>query len=272
MVNPIAAAPTDKHGEIQRDVFCCHYDECLGVAIERDWENFTCIGCSLFKPFGRSFDKWLEENTINCKLGRITLEQCERNRGRKGIAEPFNLRDRSTKAIKAGMSGIFRPSACESCTEWRSLKAEFNKKKLLRNRTGEMNQGGNASKVPEAGEKRVCGQCGREFTAYRHGVTVVKAICMECLHKKISPPERKDSAAIPAASAANGTGPAGAESISISFSGQDAKLLQLIREISAKDRRTVDSQILYWLETHVPSCVPLSFDASLMRGMPHESP
>ena len=30
-----------------RNLYCRHYDECLGVAVKASWEGWTCVHCEL---------------------------------------------------------------------------------------------------------------------------------------------------------------------------------------------------------------------------------
>ena len=130
MLNPIAARQADSLKEVQRAVFCEHYDKCLDFAISQGWEGFTCICCGLFAPPKRTLDKWLEANTISCSLGRLTPEQCRINRGRKGLRECVNYCDKSPEA-KLRRMGIVTPGACEKCTDWGKLNADFRRRKRI---------------------------------------------------------------------------------------------------------------------------------------------
>ena len=260
MLNPIAAPPIESLKDVQRNVLCQHYKECLEIAIERNWDNFTCICCNLFHPSGRSFDRWLEQNTIACKLGKLTPEQCEVNRGRKRLAEPFDLHDQSPEA-RDGLAGVFMPTACESCSDWGRLHAEFREKR------GKKVSKDKQPAVKSTGELCVCKKCNGEFKSYEYGCAVVKSVCRPCLtarsskkQKESTPDGQGTSKPRPSRNNMNAARPSpnGAsctdapETITLVFADSDEALRQRIEEISRKERRSVDAQILYWLETCVP--------------------
>ncbi len=251
MLNPIAVRPVETGDEIQRSVFCPHYEKCLDYAISQDWENFTCAACGLFEP-RKSITGWLEQNTFLCKLGRLTPEQCKINRSRKRLTEPLSFNDRSPEA-RARLAGIVMPTACESCTDWKDLIAQHRRKrKSIEKKSSKPEEG----RVPIAAESTkqtcVCKECKGTFEPYKHGATVVKTICATCLTAKIFR-KKKDSgsqAAEPAQTVANSRYCNG--SITLVFADADGELLRRINDISRRERRSVDSQILYWLENYIP--------------------
>ena len=55
-------------------------------------------------------EKWLEKNTFQCPLGRVSLRQCEANRNRPTFREALSHR-RWTP---------FRPLECENCIVWKN--------------------------------------------------------------------------------------------------------------------------------------------------------
>jgi len=68
------------------------------------------------------------------------------------------------------------------------------------------------------------------------------------IKRKKGIPEVKQKA--PASSPAPSSG--NTETVSLLFARSDGQLLKRIRDLSLLERRTVESQILYWLERHVP--------------------
>ncbi len=36
-------------GQVPRDVFCQFYGRCLDTVLARGWENWTCLGCPLYR-------------------------------------------------------------------------------------------------------------------------------------------------------------------------------------------------------------------------------
>jgi hypothetical protein len=96
-----------------------------------------------------------------------------------------------------------------------------------------------------------CGVCGKEFEAYRRGVVIVTSICRDCLSDKCHPRRSTVSKHVKLQKDERSEGKV-SNSIAIVFSGMDAELLQRIRELSKKERRSAEAQILHWLETFVP--------------------
>jgi hypothetical protein len=115
----------------------------------------------------------------------------------------------------------------------------------------------------------VCG-CGKEFEPYRRGATVIKKICPDCLGKKAGHPKKPAKDERPktqAGQAPDGPGigekpqleaaldqaPGSAPAkITILFKGPDEQLFERIQKLSARQRRTTDAQVLFWLENNVP--------------------
>lgn len=99
----------------------------------------------------------------------------------------------------------------------------------------------------------VC-SCGKQFEPYQHGVTFVKKLCRECLVNKINRKTRiqQQKQKAEAAPSKPAPIPPGSNTIQLVFAHSDEGLLKRVRELSSLERRTVESQILYWLERNVP--------------------
>lgn len=105
----------------------------------------------------------------------------------------------------------------------------------------------------------VC-ECGSRFEPYKRGVTIVKKICRSCLTKKTHPPRKEPkSLGVSPGRATDDRGQPrrpplspDVQVVSLEFEGGDKDLLERIQTISRIERRTVVSQILYWLEKNVP--------------------
>ena len=61
-------------------------------------------------------EKWLEENTFQCPLGRVSLRQCEVNRNRPTLR----------KALTCRRWTPFKPVECEDCTVWKNVAKSGN--------------------------------------------------------------------------------------------------------------------------------------------------
>lgn len=245
MLCPISAKPVEEAAKVQRNVMCRFYDECLDIAIEADWENFSCLKCSEYMQTKRMPDQWLEENTFVCSLGRLTIEQCESNRRRKRLSDRLSLQDRSAEATQARVAGIVMPTACESCADFERLHAEFHNRTSLQKRGREsMKEGVTPT------ETRKCKECQEDFIPYKRGAVTIKSICEQCFNKKTVPPNNKLAPAPAPKAPTNGQGDP--DTVPITFSGKDRELLDRIIVIAGKDRRTVEAQVLYWLENRVP--------------------
>jgi len=178
MLCPIAAKPIAEPDKVRRDVMCHLYDECLDIAISADWENFSCSKCSLYMQTKRPSDKWLEENTFKCKLGRVTPVQCKVNREKPDVLEKH-------PGLKSGLdqrdwykrNRIYIASVCADCKDWESLCNSLSaapSKKKERSMAKEHQQSETKATVPPS----IC-SCGKEFQPYQHGVTFIKKICPE---------------------------------------------------------------------------------------------
>jgi hypothetical protein len=63
-------------------------------------------------------EDWLAKHTITCPLGRLTTGQCAANRARPTVADHFKLNPGRHLGMKQAAAVVFRPSACEDCTQW----------------------------------------------------------------------------------------------------------------------------------------------------------
>ncbi|MFZ2446072.1 MAG: hypothetical protein WAW37_06930 [Syntrophobacteraceae bacterium] len=254
MLCPIAAKPVAEPDKVRRDVMCHLYDECLDIAISADWENFSCSKCSLYMQTKRPSDKWLDENTFKCKLGRVTPVQCKVNREKPDVLEKH-------PGLKSGLdqrdwykrNRIYIASVCAACKDWERLCNSLLAKPSIESGAVTMADKHQSDEQPiAASSMRICGCCGKEFQPYQHGITFIKKTCRECLVKKINRKKgvaevkQKAPALRPASNSTD------SETVFLLFARSDEQLLKRIRELSLRERRTVESQILYWLERHVP--------------------
>lgn len=248
--NPIAAPAVDSLHKIRRDVFCPRYDRCLDFAIGREWENFSCTSCGLFKDQKAAAEQWLVENTIACALGRVSPRQCEVNRGRRRIGEPLDLRARDAEGNRVRPAGGVRPLACEACTDYERLIDEFDKRR--HEEVSNMETVESALPAPSSTPGLcICKKCRGEFEPYRRGAVTVKTICAACQGSNSSRKGRSESLGSANkidAEAQDGKGC----TVTLSFIGADAGLLARIADIAREKRRPVDAQILRWLEKEVP--------------------
>ncbi len=69
--------------------------------------------------------KWMEMNTFECSLGRVTPEMCEQLRKRPSLSEIINKKF-SIKALPDGTvlpdgTYLTKPAVCEQCKDWEKL-------------------------------------------------------------------------------------------------------------------------------------------------------
>ena len=78
-------------------------------------------------------ERWLEVNTFECPVGRVSPEQCARNRGKPSLREYNRLGDRARLRRKyphwKGPEEGFRPTACEVCRDWERLCREVEERR-----------------------------------------------------------------------------------------------------------------------------------------------
>jgi hypothetical protein len=249
-IYPVACRPVEDLNEIQRNVFCPFYENCLDIADLEGWENFACIWCRMFKPQTGPLDKWLKANCFTCKLGRITPEQCETNRKRKRLAEKVDMHDHSPEA-RARLAGVVVPTACESCTDWERLTKGF-RHRLQLNETRHTEGGASimgVKGIKGPSELCICKDCKGNFEAYKRGATVIKSICPACLTKKTSPPKKKKTVA-PSEQRPESNG-GKALSITLVFEEGDRDLFRTINDTARRERRSPECQVLKWLESIV---------------------
>jgi hypothetical protein len=101
----------------------------------------------------------------------------------------------------------------------------------------------------------VCSECGNGFEPYKRGAIIVKSMCPDCMTKKLA---RK--AHSPASGDNKPDSLTDDPFVTIVFSGQDRLLFTRISDLSKKDRRSMESQVLFWLEHYVPelsTCLPI---------------
>lgn len=59
--NPVRCSPVWKPQNVKRRVFCKHYDSCLDLSMEEEWENFSCEECKAYERERRAPEQWREE-------------------------------------------------------------------------------------------------------------------------------------------------------------------------------------------------------------------
>lgn len=105
-------------------------------------------------------DTWMEQNTFECPLGRISAETCKsvRERPRFGEEPP-------------GTPMLIRPTACEKCNQW---EEDMKEDRNLRNREN-----------PVSDNQKKCSKCGEtkgldEFYKDKNGRNGRKSVCKIC--------------------------------------------------------------------------------------------
>lgn len=65
-IMPVPCAAITKPHQVKRRVFCMHYGDCLDVAIENEWTNFSCETCGSYEDerLGPGFRKGEEERFV----------------------------------------------------------------------------------------------------------------------------------------------------------------------------------------------------------------
>jgi len=137
-------------------------------------------------------EKWLNENTFQCPLGRVSRKQCEALRNRP-VFDPKN----HAPITRPNDHTLYRPQACISCTLWKEhegiCKAEgctepakvkgFCKKHYAQYYYRKNKEIGR--KIREMSEKlSVCEDCGKEFQPYQRGRQVIRRVCRDCLARR----------------------------------------------------------------------------------------
>jgi len=144
-------------------------------------------------------EQWLQANTFQCALGRVSPQQCEALRKRPRFGEVAHL----------PRLPLFMPRECENCTEWQEKIAGLKGKNRKPSKICSVEGCNEAAKVKgmcrkhyaqyyyhknkEIGRKiremneklSVCEDCGKEFQSYKHGVATIKNVCSECLQKRV---------------------------------------------------------------------------------------
>lgn len=64
--NPRPAKPQRRIAEVSRNVFCASYDECLNVAIEKNWLGFDCDDCTAYNQLDIT-EAWIQADSDKCK-------------------------------------------------------------------------------------------------------------------------------------------------------------------------------------------------------------
>jgi len=108
-------------------------------------------------------DKWLEINTFECPMGRVSPETCQKLRQRPTVSDLMNG--------KAGGTIYLRPTPCINCTDWERLAQEVYKKRKKFQEKKEKQQEG------EMPKKIICPECGQEKPHYARG------LCRRCYDK-----------------------------------------------------------------------------------------
>jgi len=121
---------------------------------------------------------WLKQNTIHCKLGKLTPAQCERNRSRPKISEfdLFHWRQQNQQNPRV----VFKPSVCENCTEWHGLHDKLHQDDEPTNGNNEVE---NRQKEYADDVIGRCLICRCRFEPFRVGRITVQVLCKECLRR-----------------------------------------------------------------------------------------
>lgn len=64
--NPVNAPRASHAVAVHRKVFCSHYDQCLNLAVEKNWDGFACTQCGAYRPPYWSKSEWIED-TARCR-------------------------------------------------------------------------------------------------------------------------------------------------------------------------------------------------------------
>lgn len=198
--NPVPHGRRSQSNEVERNVFCKHYDACLDEAIEKKWQGFSCIEC----------EGYLYRSEIMSELSMISFP----------IEKP-------------------------------TFKTYDN-----RSVGGKEEEMANTEEPPKKSDSTCVCHCGKEFEPYKRGVVIVKTVCQECLREKnkanADNARKASSPKKPSKEDGVTATPTSHKSVTLAFDGKDLPMFERIKTASARERRTMESQILYWLETFVP--------------------
>jgi len=149
-------------------------------------------------------EEWIDKNTFQCPLGRVSLETCRQMRQR-----PRFEFAQSTEQHWANQSTtLYMPKECETCTEWVKHDPEgaffkkicsvagcsepaqvkgmckkhyarwyYHQNKKIGKEIREMSKENN----PETYQ---CRKCGKTFTAWKNGKITIKNYCPDCLRSR----------------------------------------------------------------------------------------
>jgi hypothetical protein len=187
------------------------------------------------------------------------LEVCRVCMGLEKADEKEALKEETTlmagyKCKVCGDANIanFYPSVqgyCKKChtaktKEWAQKRKQEREQKSIApvaDAPSDITQDAELATSPLISVMQICKECGSEFESYRHGAISDMKICKQCLDRKMRAGEASRLRRI-------------VESkdrplVVIDFSG-DEVMLDGIRRTAARERRTVEAQILYWLSSH----------------------
>lgn len=70
--NPRRCPCYSRHTAVERNVWCQNYDRCLDLAVEQQWEGFTCSHCDAFQAITMT-SEWLAQEADRCRALAYTL-------------------------------------------------------------------------------------------------------------------------------------------------------------------------------------------------------
>jgi len=120
-------------------------------------------------------DKWLEINTFECPMGRVSPETCQKLRQRPTTKEWLKSSGQSFTGEK--IMQPLKPTCCENCKEWERLAQEVYQK---RQKFYEEMKKQEEEKMPQKKKSEkiiVCPMCGEKKPYYARG------LCRSCYDK-----------------------------------------------------------------------------------------
>jgi len=117
-------------------------------------------------------NKWIEINTFECHIGRITPEACQALRERPTAKEWLNSSGKSFTAEK--INQLLKPTCCINCKDYEKFTQEVYKKRaefIKKQEEEEMPQKKKSEKII------VCPMCGEKRLYYARG------LCRSCYDK-----------------------------------------------------------------------------------------
>ena len=183
-------------------------------------------------------DKWLEINTFECPMGRISPETCQKLRQRPTVSDLMNG--------KAGGTTHLRPTPCINCTDWERLAQEvYEKRKKFQEEIAKQKEEKQEVKMAETKRIIVCPECGQKKPYYARGLCHT---CYDRLRKRGELPPLKKTKKIKESMEQNKKNSTTNELIVLVDFSIVPEVLEELKERAKEELRDLSMQILWELK------------------------